>query len=115
MIWSNETSDFTPWLAENLHLLGHAIGVDLRLVQNEAYGYGGYTDILAESAEHGRVVIENQLEPSDNDHFVRLMGYAADHKAGILVWVAPKFLGISSEAAGMAQRVNGWQQGNLCG
>ena len=69
MIWSNETSDFTPWLAENLHLLGHAIGVDLKLVQNEAYGYGGYTDILAESAEHGRVVIENQLEPSDHDHF----------------------------------------------
>ena len=84
MIWPNETSDFTPWLAENLHLWGHAIGVDLKLVQNEAYGYGGYTDILAESAEHGRAVIENQLESSDNDHFVRLMGYAPDHKAGIL-------------------------------
>lgn len=25
-IWPNETLDFTPWLAENLHLLGEAIG-----------------------------------------------------------------------------------------
>ena len=108
MIWPNETSDFTPWLAENLHLLGHAIGVDLKLVQNEAYGYGGYTDILAESAEHGRVVIENQLEPSDHDHFVRLMGYAADHKAGILVWVAPKFWEYH-------QRLLGWLKESMAG
>lgn len=90
-VWPNETSDFTPWLAENLHLLGDALDMKLRLIQSEAYGYGGFTDILAESDEHERVVIENQLEPSDNDHFIRLMGYAADHKASALVWVAPRF------------------------
>ena len=28
MIWPNETSDFTPWLAANLHLLGREIGID---------------------------------------------------------------------------------------
>ena len=37
------------------------------------------------------MVIENQLELSDNDHFVRLVGYAADHDAKILIWVAPQF------------------------
>ena len=61
------------------------------MVQTEAYGYGGFTDILAEVAGGGTAVIENQLELSDNDHFVRLVGYAADHDAKILIWVAPQF------------------------
>ena len=90
-VWPNETIHFTPWLAENLSELAAELGVELQLTQTEAYGYGGYTDILAEVAGGGKVVIENQLELSDNDHFVRLVGYAADHDAKILIWVAPQF------------------------
>ena len=90
-IWPNETIHFTPWLAKNLSELAAELGVELQLTQTEAYGYGGYTDILAEVAGGGKVVIENQLELSDNDHFVRLVGYAADHDAKILIWVAPQF------------------------
>ena len=33
-VWPNETSDFTPWLAENLHLLGDALDMKLRLIQS---------------------------------------------------------------------------------
>ena len=35
--WSSESSDFTPWLAqeENLRLLGDAIGVELELESQE--------------------------------------------------------------------------------
>jgi hypothetical protein len=29
--WKNEASDFTPWLAENLSLIGETIGIDLEL------------------------------------------------------------------------------------
>ena len=90
-VWPNETIHFTPWLAENLSALAAELGVELQLPQTEAYGYGGYTDILAEVAGGGKVVIENQLELSDNDHFVRLVGYAADHDAKIIIWVAPQF------------------------
>ena len=90
-IWPNETLDFTPWLAENLHLLGKSLGMELELRQTEASGYGGFTDILAEASGGVTVVIENQLEPSDSDHFARLLGYAADHDARVLVWVAPQF------------------------
>ena len=90
-IWPNEAIHFTPWLAENLSKLAAELGVELQLVQTEAYGYGGFTDILAEVAGGGTAVIENQLELSDNDHFVRLVGYAADHDAKILIWVAPQF------------------------
>ena len=90
-VWPNETIHFTPWLAENLSELAAELRVELQLTQTEAYGYGGYTDILAEVAGGGKVVIENQLELSDNDHFVRLVGYAADHDAKILIWAAPQF------------------------
>ena len=49
-IWPNEAIHFTPWLAENLSKLAAELGVELQLVQTEAYGYGGFTDILAEVA-----------------------------------------------------------------
>ena len=114
-VWPNETSDFTPWLAENLHLLGDALDMKLRLIQSEAYGYGGFTDILAESDEHERVVIENQLEPSDNDHFIRLMGYGCGPQGQRPGLGGAPVLVISPEAAGMAQGGDGWQQENLCG
>ena len=91
-IWPNETLDFTPWLAENLHLLGEAIGMELSLIQTEAPGWAGSLDILAEANGKGKVAIENQIEPSDNDHFARLIGYAADCDADILVWVTRRFL-----------------------
>ena len=90
-IWLNETLNFTPWLADNLHFLGKAVGMELKLTQTEAPGWAGYLDILAERADGATVAIENQLEPSDSDHFARLLGYAADRDARDLVWVAPQF------------------------
>ena len=102
-IWPNETIDFTPWLAKNLPLLGHAIDLELQFVEREKFGYGGYTDIFAKTPGGSQVVIENQMEPSDNDHFVRLIGYAADHNADVLIWVAPRF-------EEYHQRMLGWLQ-----
>ena len=90
-VWPNEAWDFTPWLAENLHLLGKAVGMELSLIQTEASGWSGSLDILAETSDRVNVAIENQLEPSDSDHFARLIGYAANHDASILIWVAPHF------------------------
>ena len=90
-IWPNETSDFTPWLAKNLHLLGKEIGIELSLVQAEKHGWSGYLDILAKTADGTNVAIENQLEPSDSDHMARLIGYAINHEANVLVWIAPHF------------------------
>ena len=90
-IWPLEAYHFTPWLANNLHLLGKALGLQLSLIQTEAPGWAGYLDILAEAAGKGKVAIENQLEDSDSDHFARLIGYAAEHDARTLIWVAPRF------------------------
>ena len=90
-IWPFEAYDFTPWLAKNLDLLCKAVGTELTLKQQEAPGWSGFLDILAETSSGANVAIENQLEDSDSDHFARLIGYAADHDAHVLVWVAPRF------------------------
>ena len=90
-VWPDEALDFTPWLARNLDLLGEAVGVELSLIETESYGWSGSLDILAETPDRVRVAIENQLEPSDSDHFARLIGYAANHDSRILIWVAPRF------------------------
>ncbi len=92
-IWPHEEYDFTRWLAksENLNLLGEVLGVKLAPIQREVSGWSGELDILAERADGAKVAIENQLEASDSDHFARLIGYAAEHDARDLIWVAPQF------------------------
>ena len=90
-VWPHEGYDFTPWLADNLDLLGKAVGMELKSIQTEASGWAGFLDILAERSDGVKVAIENQLEASDSDHFARLIGYAAEHDARELIWVAPQF------------------------
>ena len=95
-IWPHEERNFTPWLADNLHLLQPALGLrleQLELVEREARLAGaGRVDILArEVNSKDPVVIENQLTRSDDDHFNRLMGYAAGSEAKTLIWIAKGF------------------------
>lgn len=90
-IWANEASDFTKWLAEeeNLNLLSETIGVDLELIKTEA-DVGRYSvDILAKESDSGRkVVIENQIEPTNHDHLGKVITYAAGHDAMLAIWIA---------------------------
>lgn len=90
-IWPLEAYNFTPWLAQNLDSLGKTVDIELTLNQQEAPGWSGFLDILADTVDGTKVAIENQLEASDSDHFSRLIGYAANHDARILIWVAPQF------------------------
>ena len=91
-IWPHEERDFTPWLAENLGRLGKVVGMELEFIDREhRTDGGGRVDILAKDKDGRRIVIENQVYSSDNDHFVRLFGYAASCDAGAVIWVAPDF------------------------
>lgn len=88
-IWSDESRDFTPWLAEHLDQLGEALGLDLQLIESEA-GVGPFAvDILAE-ADEATVVIENQLERTDHGHLGQLLTYAAGRDALTLIWITPE-------------------------
>ena len=92
-VFETEDGDFTPWLADNLSRLGRVLGMRLDLVDREASTfYGKRIDILAEERDLDTlVVIENQLNRSDDDHLGRLLMYAADRSAGVAIWIAPSF------------------------
>lgn len=104
-VWWHEAHDFTPWLADNLDLLGEELNIDLEHPRTEVRLPGaGQVDILAKQAgTDATVVIENQLAPSDDDHFLRLLGYAASSEADILIWVASK---ISDRHRGILELLN---------
>lgn len=91
-IWPNEAADFTPWLAENLKILGKALGLDLEFQEREA-PVGAYSlDILARDVQGGRpVAIENQLGPTDHNHLGQLLTYGAGFGAEVMVWIAKEF------------------------
>ena len=88
-VWPLE-ADFTTWLAGNLDILSAEIGVDLELIQEETTLPGNMrVDILARVAGSGEyVVIENQMEDSDNDHFAGLLHYASHSDSRLLILVA---------------------------
>ncbi len=92
--WPNEALHFTPWLAEHIGRLTEVLNMRLERVQREETlpGGAGRVDIRARQAETDAiVVIENQLGESDDSHCLRLLGYAANAEANILVWVARSF------------------------
>jgi hypothetical protein len=93
-IWSNESSEFTPWLAkeENLALLSEQLGLELELEATEV-SVGPYSaDILAKDSGSDRyVVIENQLEKTNHDHLGKAITYASALNASAVVWIATDF------------------------
>ena len=67
--WKDEARDFTPWLAENIEVLGDALGMKLKTCQTELPIGRFFLDILArEIDEDVAIAIENQLEETDLHH-----------------------------------------------
>lgn len=90
-LWESEARDFTPWLSENLALLGEALGLDLELVQTEATVGSFSCDVECREQGTGRkVIIENQLEQTDHAHLGQLLTYAAGLDAAVVVWISPE-------------------------
>ena len=97
-VWSDESQQFTPWLArsENLARLGEALGLTLE-PQGTEQAVGSFSaDILCRrldggSDEESWVVIENQYGRTNHDHLGKLLTYAAGLSARTVVWIAEEF------------------------
>lgn len=93
-VWSNEASDFTPWLAkaENINRLGDVIGMNLTVIEEEKPVGVFSADIFCrdENTENN-VVIENQLDISDHKHLGQLLTYATGLNAKSVVWICSDF------------------------
>lgn len=90
--WTHEALDFTPWLCENLGLLGEEIGIELEYESRETAVGSYFADIVARCPQDDRVVlIENQLERGNHQHLGQLMTYIAGTDAEIIVWIATDF------------------------
>lgn len=87
-IWPDEDADFSPWLVENIDLLGDTIGLTLEAVERESPVGGFSADLLArESNSSATAVIENQLGISDHDHLGKLIAYASGKESAYVIWI----------------------------
>ncbi|MET0065905.1 MAG: DUF4268 domain-containing protein [Candidatus Thiodiazotropha sp.] len=92
--WTSESSDFTPWLAqeENISLLADAIGLELEVEAQEKNVGPFRADILCKEIETEQwVLIENQLERTDHTHLGQLLTYGAGLNAVTIIWIAARF------------------------
>ncbi|MCA0146762.1 DUF4268 domain-containing protein [Blastococcus sp. LR1] len=90
-VWTSESGDFTPWLAENLDVLADELGMSLTLVAQEVPVGEFRLDVQARTSDGRVVIIENQLERTDHGHLGQLLVYASGLEAAAVVWVAPRF------------------------
>jgi hypothetical protein len=93
-IWLSEAMGFTPWLAraENITMLGEALGINLEVEAQEKSVGAFRADILCKDTDNDKwVLIENQLERTDHNHLGQLLTYASGLKAVTVVWIAAKF------------------------
>jgi hypothetical protein len=92
-IWPKEDKDFTPWLSENLELLGEELGIDIELIEKEHSVGTFFLDILAREINTDRpIAIENQLKLTDHTHLGQIVTYASGiGKSGIGVWICTQF------------------------
>lgn len=90
--WKHEALDFTQWLAqpESLSDLADEIGLEIQieLAKTEASVGRFNADILTfEQGSDRKIIIENQLEPTDHAHLGQILTYAAGVEAEYIVWI----------------------------
>lgn len=86
-LWRHEERGFSAWLVANLEALSDALGFELAEPQREVKVGTFEVDLVAEDGNANRVVIENQLEPTDHDHLGKILTYLTNLEAKTAVWI----------------------------
>jgi hypothetical protein len=90
-VWPHEARDFTPWLLDNVDVLSKLLGIDLVLEVAE-HPVGSFSlDLLGRDPSGSRVIVENQLSPSDHGHLGQILTYAAGTEPATIVWITTGF------------------------
>ena len=88
-IWPSETRDFSPWLFENISHLNDILNIRIEIEELEGSVESFKLDLSGiDGISQRPVVIENQFGKSDHDHLGKLITYAANREAGIVIWIA---------------------------
>ena len=89
-LWKHEQYDFSNWLAkeENIEYLNDVLGLTLVNIDKEVYVGGYRCDLVAkDETSSTKVIIENQLEPTNHDHLGKIITYASGLGASVIVWI----------------------------
>jgi len=91
-VWKSERYEFTPWLRENISLLGKALGLEIDVdVQREVTVGMFSADLVGtDLGSNASILVENQLEQTDHSHLGQLITYAAGLGTDVIVWVSTK-------------------------
>jgi len=86
-VWRYEDRELTPWLCDNIDVVGDAIGLQLTNPSRERKSENFSVDIKAEDMDGNFIIIENQFGASDHDHLGKLVTYLASFEAKVAVWI----------------------------
>lgn len=87
-----EAQEFTPWLCDNIKMLGEVLQLEISEPQREQLATSMRVDILAYVGpeQNERIAIENQFGSSDHSHLGQLISYVAHFETKYAVWVVEK-------------------------
>ena len=86
-VFEHEAHDFTTWLEENVDSLSEVLNIDLATAEREESAGDFNADLLAEDEAGRRVIVENQLDPTDHKHLGQVLTYLSVLDAEVAIWV----------------------------
>ena len=92
-LWKHEQYDFSKWLyeEENIKELNSVLKLTLVDIEKEKPVGSFRCDIFAKDEITGsKVLIENQLEPTNHDHLGKIITYGALLEANVIVWIVER-------------------------
>jgi hypothetical protein len=89
-VWPNEASDFTVWIENNVDHLSDFLGFKFEITDREKKVGNFKIDLLAETPNGEKIIIENQLEKTDHSHLGQIITYFTnlEEQVKIIVWIA---------------------------